>query len=243
MGEVEEDLVARLRAVRRRIGRAAGRAGRDPSTVEILPVTKGHPAYRIRDVAEAGLPAVAENRVAEAEEKRTLLGGGMGLRWHMVGRLQPERARWAVALFDVIESVDSLGLARRLDSEAASADRARVEVLLQVNASGEGAKTGLGIRGAEAGRSALAAVRAACALPRLRVTGLMTMAPFTTDEAVLRDTFGRTRDFFVRCGEDVEGFGARVLSMGMTNDFELAVEEGSTRLRLGTALFGERPNP
>lgn len=242
-GPEEEGLAARLRAVRSRIARAAGRVGRDPSTVEVLPITKGHPAYVIREAAEAGVTAIGENRVGEAEEKRTLLGGGMGLRWHMVGRLQRNKARRAVGLFDVVESVDSLRLARRIDAEAEAVGRETVEVLLQVNASGEEAKGGFRIRDEEGRRDALAAITAACALPRLRVEGLMTMAPFTSDEDVLRRTFATTRDLFARCGEEVEGFRARVLSMGMTNDFELAVEEGSTRVRLGTVLFGERPNP
>lgn len=231
----EERLRDRLEAVRERIAAAAARAGRDAGDVEILPITKGHPAHYVRHVAEAGLAAVGENRLGEAEEKRTLLGGDMGLRWHMVGRLQGRKAGRAARLFDVVESVDRPGLAERLSRGAREAG-VELEVLVQVNTSGEEAKAGF------APETAVEGVRAVCALSGLRVAGLMTMAPLTDREDVLRRTFREARRLFDACAGSVEGFGARVLSMGMTNDFEVAVEEGSTRVRLGTALFGDRPS-
>lgn len=217
---------------------AALRADRDPDAVEILPVTKGHPASVIHDVANSELDRVAENRVGEAEEKLDEVGR-LGLRWHMVGHLQRNKASRAVQVFDVIESVDSRRLARKLDREAREAGREQVEVLCQVNASGEESKGGFPV--AEDGEEALAGVEEVCELERLRVRGLMTMAPLTEDESVLRETFRVCRSFGRRCGEEIGGFEASVLSMGMSNDYEIAVEEGSTRLRLGTALFGERP--
>ncbi len=232
--EATEGLGARLERVRERIGTAARRAGRDPESVMILPITKGHSAARIREVAEAGLERIGENRVGEAEEKRSLLGGDAGLLWHMVGHLQSRKAARAAALFEVIESVDSLKLARKLDGAAERLGRAEVRVLVEVNASGEGSKFGL------PPGEAPARIAEICGLRRLRVEGLMAMAPYTDDEEVLRRTFRVTRELAERCAAEAEGFEGRVLSMGMSNDYEIAVEEGSTEVRLGTALFGER---
>lgn len=237
MDTTTERVTDRLAGVRERIAAAARRGGRDPARVEVLPVTKGHPAAVLREVIEAGLAAIGESRVGEAEEKRALLGGAGGLRWHMIGHLQRNKAARAMGLFDAIESVDSLRLARKLDREAEKAGRAVVPVLVQVNASGEASKSGLPVE------EATAAIGEICRLPRLGVEGLMTMAPLTDDERTLRRTFRRTRELAARCADEVEGFGGRVLSMGMSNDYEIAVEEGSTRVRLGTALFGERPEP
>lgn len=220
--------------MRRRIAEAAGRAGRDPDEVEILPVTKGHPAELIPRVRELGLERIAENRVGEAERKRRALGGDLGLRWHMVGHLQRNKVRRALGLFDVVESVDNLRLARRLDRLVGELELEPLDVLVQMNASGEGTKGGFS---PDAAPGAVAEIGA---LAGVRVTGLMTMAPFTRDEAVLRATFRAMRETLERCA-DGEGLEGRVLSMGMSNDFEVAVEEGSTRVRLGTALLGERP--
>jgi pyridoxal phosphate enzyme (YggS family) len=224
----------RLAGVRDRVERAAVRADRAPEDVELLPVTKGHPASTIEAVIAAGLPRIGENRIPETAEKQEALGGRRGVAWHLIGRLQGNKARKAMGLFDVIESVDSAKLARRLSRLADEAGGVPVEVLLQVNASGEGSKAGwtpedLAIDLAEM-----------CALPGLEVAGFMTMAPFTDDAAVLRATFRRVRELRDRCLEEVPGFSGRVLSMGMSNDFELAIEEGSTRVRLGTVLLGER---
>ena len=228
----------RLERVRSDVRQAAERSGRDPDAVEILPVTKGHPASVVHDVAETDLGRVAENRVGEAEEKLEELGR-LGLEWHMVGHLQRNKAGRAVQVFDVIESVDSRRLARRLDREARKAGREHLEVLCQVNTSGEESKGGFPV--AEDEEGALAGVAEVCEQERLRVRGLMTMAPLTDDESVLRETFRVCRRFGRRCGQEIVGFEDDVLSMGMSNDFEIAVEEGSTRLRLGTALLGERP--
>lgn len=229
-----ERLRERLDEARARVARAAARVGRDPADVEILPVTKGHPVEMIPHLRELGVDRIAENRVDEAERKRAALGGDLGLRWHMVGHLQRNKARDAVGLFDVIESVDSLRLARRLDRMVERLGAEPVEVLVQVNASGEEAKSGF------APEETPAAVAEIGALAGLRVAGLMTMAPFTSEEAVLRATFRATREALARCVER-GGLAGRTLSMGMSNDYEIAVEEGSTRVRLGTALLGERP--
>lgn len=230
----EERLQERLDHVKRRIAEAAGRAGRHPRDVEILPVTKGHAVELVPRVREIGLDRIAENRVGEAERKRRALGADLGLRWHMVGHLQRNKARRAVGLFDVVESVDSSRLARRLDRLVAELEAEPLEVLVQVNASGEESKSGF------TPDETPAAVARIGRMAGLRVAGLMTMAPLTSDTAVLRATFRAVRETLERCAED-GGLDGRVLSMGMSNDFEVAVEEGSTRVRLGTVLFGERP--
>lgn len=226
---------ARLADVEARIARAAERAGREPTDVELLPVTKGHPPAAIEAVRSAGFGRIGENRVGEAEAKQVELGGRAGLVWHMIGRLQRNKARRAVATFDVIESVDRLRLARTLDRIVEEEGHDPLEVVVQVNTSGEDAKAGF-----EDG-DALAGIREVCALPGLRVSGLMTMAPLTDDEAVLRATFRGVRELSGRCADAIARYEGRVLSMGMSNDFEIAIEEGSTRVRLGTVLLGERP--
>lgn len=227
-------LQERIAEVDARIAAAAERAGRDPRDVRVLPITKGHGAGTVRAVAEAGFDRIGENRVGEAEQKRGALED-LHLAWHMVGHLQRNKAGRAVALFDLIESVDSVRLARRLAEEVRRAGRAPLPVLVQVNASGEESKGGF-----EVG-AAVDAVAALTALDGLEVRGLMTMAPWTDDAAILRATFRATREALARCHDGVPGFRGTVLSMGMSNDFELAVEEGSTELRLGTVLVGERP--
>lgn len=224
----------RLAAVRGRIEQAARRVGRSPDGIEIVAVTKGHPASILRSVAAVGLPIIGENRVDEAEAKLRELGR-LGVRWHMIGHLQRNKAKRAVAMFDAIESVDSLRLARRLALESEKARRDRLELLLEVNVSGEATKGGF------PGAAVVEAAGEIVALERLRVVGLMTLAPLTSDEGRLREVFRRTRELWERCGREVAGFEARVLSMGMSNDFEIAVEEGTTRLRLGTVLVGPRP--
>ncbi len=228
-----ERLQRALPEVRDRIESACRRAGRsDGDRVTIVAVTKGHPIEALCAAREAGLRVIGENRVQEARRKRDRTGD-LGLAWHLVGHLQRNKVRHALSLFEMIHSVDTLRLAETIDSEAAKSGR-RARVLVQVNASGEETKYGVPVG------EGLEAVRRICELPHLRVTGLMTIAPLTNDERVLRDTFRRTRELFERCGASVEGFEARDLSMGMSNDYEIAVEEGATMVRLGTVLFGER---
>ncbi len=226
--------LARLREhlpqVEERIARALERSGR-ASAVTIVGVTKGHPAAAVRAAAEAGLRHCGENRVAELAGKRAELG--QPVQWHLIGHLQRNKVRQALGLFDLIHSVDSVRLAEELSAEGGRSG-VPVEALVQVNASGEGTKGGLDVE------LALGTIAEMALLPTLHLRGLMTMAPFTDDEAVLRRTFRRTRELFDACAREVAGFEARHLSMGMSNDFEIAVEEGSTMLRLGTVLFGER---
>jgi PLP dependent protein len=220
-----------LPRVEERIGAALARSGRTDA-VTIVGVTKGHPPEAVRAAAAVGLTRCGENRVAELEAKVGAVGRDR-VEWHLVGHLQRNKVRRALPLFDLVHSIDSLRLADELSAEA---ERAGVEVrgLVQVNVSGEAAKGGF----AEA--EVLAGVARVAALPRLRIQGLMTMAPLDAAERELRRIFARARALFDACGREVTGFDARYLSMGMSNDFETAVMEGSTMVRLGTVLFGER---
>lgn len=226
---------ASLPLVRERIEAARARAGGD-AAVDIVGVTKGHPLEAVGAALEAGLAACGENRVQELAAKAEALEGrpeAGRVKWHLIGHLQRNKVRQAVPLFRLIHSIDSLRLARELSKEAVRSGVV-VEGLVQVNTSGEGSKSGF----PEA--EAVEAVGRICELSGLRILGLMTMAPLTEEEAVLRGTFGRARRLFETCGSEIPGFEPRHLSMGMSNDYEVAVEEGSTMVRLGTVLFGER---
>lgn len=226
-------LSERLPRVRETVAAACDRSGREPGEIGIVAITKGHPVDVLAAALEAGLTDIGENRVQEARLKLQAAGTGLaGVCWHMVGHLQRNKVRDALELFAWIQSVDSVRLAHEIS--ARSADREEpVEVLVEVNASGEERKHGFTVE--EAGER----VHEIAALPGLRVRGFMTMAPWTDDEAIIRRTFRTARRLF----DDVNGRGTThvdTLSMGMSNDYPLAVEEGATMLRLGTALFGER---
>ena len=222
----------RLPRVRERIAAAAARAGRDPGAVRIVAVTKGHPPGVVEAALREGLCDLGENRVEELAVKRPRFDG-RGVRWHMIGHVQRRKAGGAARHAALIHSVDSIRLAEKL-SRLGEAEGRRLPVLVQVNASGEAAKGGF------PGTEAAAAIARVAALGGLRVLGLMTMAPFTSSRRTLRDAFRRTR-LALEAAAGVEGIEGRELSMGMSNDFEIAVEEGSTMVRLGTTLFGERP--
>lgn len=225
-------LTETLPSVRERIHGALERAGRGQA-VRIVAVTKGHPVEAVEAAIRAGLDTVGENRVQELEEKVAAMGRDAA-EWHMIGHLQRNKVRVGLTLFDRIHSVDSLRLARRLDREAARAD-IEVRGYMQVNVSGEGSKGGF------EPDAAVEAAAALTALDGLRIEGLMTMAPLTDDEAELRRTFRATRELLERLQAEVPGaLSGAELSMGMSNDFEIAIEEGATCVRLGTVLFGER---
>ena len=217
------DVGENLARVRERIRRAAERAGRAPAEVLLVGVSKSVDVERIRRALAAGLPALGENRVQEAREKIAALGRPVP--WHMVGHLQTNKARDAVLLFDVIHSVDRLELARELHRRAA-ADRA-AEVLVQVNLSGEPTKGGF------APGELKGALEALAELPGLRVRGLMTIPPPVERAEEAREWFRRLRELR-------DEAGLEHLSMGMSDDFEVAVEEGATIVRVGTAIFGPR---
>jgi hypothetical protein len=228
---------ARLEAVRARIARAAERAGRDPASVSLVGVSKRQPAERVAAAVHAGLRDVGESYVQEAAAKQPrvheLLGATAPPRWHLVGRLQRNKAGAALRLFDVIHSVDRSPLAEELSRRAVAAGR-RIEVCLQVDLAGELQKGG-------APPEAVADLLDLCAaLPGLAVVGLMTVPPLQTDPEASRPYFACLRRLRDRLRERASGAGLRELSMGMSADLEPAVEEGATWVRVGTALFGAR---
>jgi PLP dependent protein len=220
-----------LPGVRARIVEAARAGGRDPDTVTLIGVTKGHPEEAIRAALAAGLRDLGENRVGELEAKRESLGQTPA-RWHFIGHIQSRKAARAVDASDVIHSIDSPKLAGKV-SRAAEDRGAPMPVLVQINTSGEAAKGGL------EGDQVVEELHALAELPGLQVLGLMTMAPFVDDERVLSEAFARLRELSERTRAATERLGPE-LSMGMTNDLEIAIREGSTMVRIGTALFGER---
>lgn len=225
-------LPARLAEVRERIAAACARAGRGADSVRLVAVTKTHPAAAVEAALAAGLEDIGENRVQELEEKVAEIGRSRAT-WHLIGNLQRNKAKKAIRLFDLVHSLDSERLARKLSDEAVEAG-IEVRALVQVNTSGEESKSGYGPD------ELVDALGAITALPGLTIEGLMTMAPYTADERTLRATFAGARELRDRAARELPGFRPVHLSMGMSNDFEIAVEEGSTLLRLGTVLFGER---
>ena len=225
-----------LPRVRQRIAAAAERSGRDPGAVRMVAVTKGHPPGAIAAALAAGLRDIGENRIEELQSKVPLFEAGT-VTWHAIGHIQRRKAAGAARLAALIHSVDSLRLAEKL-SRLGAAEARRIPVLVQVNASGEATKGGLPV--ARDPEQALAGIGQVAALPGLRVEGLMTMAPFVAGETTLRTTFRRTREA-LEAAASIDGVVGRELSMGMSNDYEIAVEEGSTMVRLGTTLLGRRP--
>jgi pyridoxal phosphate enzyme (YggS family) len=229
----------RLAELRERIARAAARAGRDPAEVTLVGAAKGQPAESVAAAVRAGLTVVGENYVQEAAAKveavQALLAdaGTPPPRWHCIGHLQRNKARQAVGLFDAIETLDSEALGAELERRAAQAER-RLDVLLQVNLSAEPQKAG-----APAERVP-ALLEASRAWSHLRLTGLMTIPAAAPDPETSRPFFARLRELAARLREAPGGHGLRELSMGMSADFEIAVEEGATLVRIGTALFGPR---
>jgi pyridoxal phosphate enzyme (YggS family) len=234
---VMEQLAVRAREVRARVAAAAERAGRDPGSVAIVAVTKTIPPDVIRIAFQAGFRCFGENRVQEAQAKIAALALP-GVRWELIGHLQTNKAARAVELFDRVQSVDSLRLARILDTQAASQGRT-LPVLLEVNVAGEASKTGF------APEELAPAARDIARLAHLRPEGLMTVAPIAARAEDVRPVFRRLRELLRALREDVplaQG-GWEQLSMGMTDDYEVAIEEGATLVRIGRALFGERPLP
>ena len=229
------DRVGRYRAARAlvldRIADAGRRAGRDPGSVTLVAVSKTVPADAIRDAVAAGLDVLGENRVQEAAAKIPLVPGP---RWHLVGPLQANKARRAVELFDVIESIDSIDLAARIDRLAREIrPGTRYPILLQVNVDADPAKAGFDSAALDA------AVAAIAELDGLELRGLMTIGRLVTDPDAARPTFRRLRAVSDALRAAALPIGPD-LSMGMSDDFEVAVEEGATIVRVGRALFGER---
>lgn len=225
----------RLAEVRKQIEGAAIRAGRAPEDVTLVAVSKTHPSETLREAIKAGALDFGENRVQEAETKIPQVGRHRA-RWHLIGHLQSNKARKAVKFFDVIHSLDSIELATRLNKICEDTDRRELPVLVQVDLAGE--KTKSGVREEDLGEL----IETIKTLPRLRFIGLMVLPPFFEDAESVRPFFRRLRELRDEL-KSQNAFTANQrgeLSMGMSHDFEIAIEEGATFVRVGTAIFGER---
>jgi len=229
MLDIKENVVS----VRERIASACRRCGRRPEGVKLLAISKTFPAECIRVAYEAGLREFGENRVQEAQAKRPALSD-LGITWHLVGHLQTNKARTARELFHWIHSIDSFRLAQKLE-QAASPASGRLPVLLEVNLGGEESKAGVGER------EIIPLVEQVSHLATLELRGLMVIPPFRDDPEQVRPYFRRLRELAHEIeARNMPNVAMRELSMGMSHDFEVAIEEGSTIIRVGTAIFGVR---
>ena len=229
---METDIVSNVMGIRQRMAAAAERCGRNHEDINLMAVSKTIPPERVHEAIKAGITWFGENYVQEAREKIPAVGQNVS--WHMIGHLQTNKVKYVVHLFDWIHSVDRIELARELDKRAAQNQRT-LKVLIEVNVSGEVSKSG-----AEPSR-VLELVRQISVMPNLNVQGLMTMPPFFENPEEARPYFvalRRLRDKIE--GENIPGVQMKELSMGMTGDFEVAIEEGATIIRVGRAIFGER---
>jgi hypothetical protein len=229
-----DSLSERLRSVRRRIAAAAVRAQRSPDDLTLIAISKTHPIPVLKEALALGITDLGENRIQEAEPKIVEIGR-TNARWHLVGHLQSNKARRAVQLFHVLHSLDSVQLARRLDRVCEQEGRRELEVLIQVDLAGEVTKSGV------PEKQLLDLARETNDCQRLKLCGLMVLPPYFERAEDVRPFFVRLRE--LRDKLQSENYFASMpgeLSMGMTHDFEIAVEEGATMLRVGTAIFGER---
>jgi len=225
-------IVRNLEEIRDRVARAARKVGRNPDSVRIVAVSKTVPISRIEEAIAAGVRVLGENRVQEAREKVRAIG--KKIPWHLIGHLQTNKVHPAVSLFDMVHSVDSLRVATALNREAGKQEKL-LPVLVQVNISGEARKSGVAVD------RALELIEQVAGMTSLQLQGLMTIPPYAADPEAGRSIYRRLRE--LRDHVNAEGLSRtplRHLSMGMSHDFEVAVEEGATMVRVGTLLFGER---
>lgn len=221
MGTLAKKIEENLARVRTRVAQAAERAGRDPAGVQIVAVTKSVGIEEVRILVDLGIKNLGENRVENAGDKIRALGTNVC--WHMVGNIQRRKVRDVVASFDRVDSVDRVSVAQSLEQRCAEAGKT-MPILIEVNLSGEAAKHGF------AHHEVATALETIEPMTHLQVKGLMTMAPNAQDPEATRPIFARAREL-------AQSFGLPQLSMGMSNDFEIAVEEGATEIRIGTTLF------
>jgi pyridoxal phosphate enzyme (YggS family) len=227
-----------LARVRERMEAAARRAARRSEDVALMAVSKTFPAEFIREAYDAGLRLFGENRVQEFIGKRDSLRDLTNIEWHLIGHLQTNKAAKAVELFGAVDSVDSLRLAQKLNASAEQVGK-KVKVLIEINVGGETAKSGVAPDSQELEELLLAAPE----LMQIEFRGLMTVPPFTDDAQQARPYFRKLRALRDQiAGRRLPAVDMTVLSMGMSHDFEVAIEEGSTCVRVGTAIFGERPS-
>jgi pyridoxal phosphate enzyme (YggS family) len=225
--------------VQQRTVDASRRVGRQPQEVVLMAVSKTHPAERIREAYGGGIRVFGENRVQEFAGKASSLLDLADAQWHMIGHLQSNKAAKAAELFGAVDSIDSLKLAERLNA-AAETQNKKIPVLIEMNVGGEAAKSGVPPESRDFEDLLLAAPR----FEALEFRGLMTVPPFSEDAEDVRPYFRRLREIRDTIARrKLAAISMDVLSMGMSHDFEVAVEEGSTCVRVGTAIFGERPKP
>jgi hypothetical protein len=225
-----------IAAVRARIEAAARRASRSPADIALMAVTKAHAPERVREAYAAGLRLFGENRVQEFAAKAPALANLAGAEWHMIGHLQTNKAAKAAELFGAVDSVDSLRLVEKLDAAARKLGK-KLPVLIEINVGGEAAKSGVALDSRELEELLLAAPR----FEALEFRGLMTVPPFTDNPEGARRYFRKVRQLRdTIAARKLPAIRMGVLSMGMSHDFEVAIEEGATCVRVGTAIFGER---
>ena len=228
-----------LRLVEERIARASSKVKRDPGEITLVAVTKGRASAQIQEAIAAGISDIGENKVQEALSKYETVSFNRTpntehltpIRWHMVGHLQRNKAKNAVDIFDLIQSVDSLRLAQEIDKEASKINKVQ-DILIEVKTSGETAKFGL------KPEETLEVIKEISGLKNISIKGLMTIAPFSDNPEGSRSYFRRLRELKDKInGSRITDYGLRILSMGMSDDFEVAIEEGSNMVRLGRAIF------
>lgn len=229
---MEADITANINKIKQRIAAAATRCNRAPESIKLLAVTKTVPLPAIEQAIEAGITVLGENYVQEAKEKIAVIGQRAS--WHMIGHLQTNKAKYTVNLFDYIHSVDRLELAAEINKRARLIAR-KINILIEINVSGE--KTKNGITASEA----IELIKNVSMLESVSVKGLMTMAPYSTNPENSRPYFSELRNLRnkIIC-EGITNIQMEELSMGMTDDFEIAIEEGATIVRIGRAIFGQR---
>jgi pyridoxal phosphate enzyme (YggS family) len=228
-----------VNAIRERIAQAAARVGRDPGSITLMAVSKTVEPERIQEAYAAGLRIFGENRVQEFEGKSVGLSELKDAEWHLIGHLQSNKAKKAAELFHAVDSVDSLRLAEKLNQAAAETHK-KLEVLIEIKVGEEESKAGIPLDSPEL----QTLLNAAPKLESLQIRGLMTVPPFTDDPEGARPYFRLLRDLRDKIAtRKMPGIQMDVLSMGMSHDFEVAIEEGSTCVRVGTAIFGSRPKP
>ena len=229
---MEVDITANINTIKQRIAAAAAKSQRAPDSIKLLAVTKTVPPVCLGEAIDAGITMFGENYVQEAKEKVAVIGPRA--QWHMIGHLQTNKAKYAVNLFNYIHSVDRMDLARELDKRARLTGH-KMNILIEVNVSGEKTKNGI------PSTTTISLVKDVSMLENISVRGLMTMAPYSANPENSRLYFTslrNLRDDIIRAG--ITGILMEELSMGMTDDFEVAIEEGATIVRIGRAIFGER---
>jgi len=225
-----EYIKGNLQAIKKRMALAAEKSGRTADDITLVAVSKTHPVEAVKAAIEFGATDIGESRIQEAEPKIISLGGIA--RWHMIGHLQSNKAKKAVALFDLIHSVDSLKLAEEINRRAGEAEK-KMDCLVEVNSSGEESKFGV------PPGEVIDLLKKVKNPANVNIAGLMTIGPFVDDDKMIRAAFKLTRELFLD-GREIMGESFSTLSMGMSDDFGVAIEEGSTMVRVGTAIFGQR---